>query len=552
MSEAKKIENALNISPLGSRILAARGYKADETLEHYLVPTLKNGLPLPTGIKNIDIACELIKEALEKKQGIAICCDFDVDGLSGGSQVYHFLRSLGAKVKVFVPDRFKDGYGLNENTIQLIAEANFSLLLTIDFGTTNANEIKLAKELGLKTIVIDHHHVGNHDPQADAFVNPQQKDCGFADGLLSAAGLAWYSVVMLRKSLPEASHLDPKDYLDLACLGTICDMVPLVGANRIIAKRGLESLSKTTRPGLIALKNVAGINAEVSCSHVGFAIGPRINAAGRMVHGDVVVDLLTTEKTDLAEKLANKLNKLNQKRQKEEEWVRESAIKKILLQDNLPDGIVVWDDTYHTGVIGIVAQRIVEAFYRPTIVLGADKPGILKGSVRGIQGFSVVEALAEASKYLIQYGGHDGAGGLSLKRENIDEFINDFVSVCERKIRTLNKEPSVIADTKAELEEFAVPAIRQIQGFQPFGIGNPQPTVLVENLEVKDVRVLKNAHLKVNLSNGKRSISGLMWKCTNHPALVKGERVNIACKPDLNTYRGNTEAQAILSAIEST
>ena len=242
------------LSPVTARALAARGFEVGDVLDAFLSPTLKTGLPHPDKLKNLNAACDLIAEIVAQKKSVAICCDFDVDGVTGGAQVFHFLRTVGALVQVFTPDRFADGYGLNIRQVEDIAQAGFALLLTIDFGTTNQKELARARELGLKTIVVDHHHVGDHQPGADVFVNPQQLDCRFADGLLCAAGLAWYLVLGLSKRITHHRVPDTKEYLDLACIGTICDMVPLIGANRVLAKRGLELLQKSTRPGLIALK----------------------------------------------------------------------------------------------------------------------------------------------------------------------------------------------------------------------------------------------------------------------------------------------------------
>ncbi len=549
--EARRIQSEIGLSAVASRVLAARGYTVGEELRNYLNPTLKEGLPDPKLLKNLDKACILIREAVKKGGAVAICCDFDVDGLSGGSQVHHFFESIGVKSKVFVPDRFEDGYGLNENMIREIAEEKFSVVVTVDYGTTNLKELNLARKLGLKSIVIDHHHVGDIKTPADVFINPNQKGCGFAGKVLSAAGLAWYFVVALKKHLPQAKDIDAKGYLDLACLGTICDMVPLIGANRVIAKRGLELLASTSRPGLISLKNVAGVRDRVSCSDVGFGIGPRLNAAGRMVHGSVVIELLTTTASDTAKRLAQKLNKLNTERQDTEAWVKEAAIEQIKQRGHLPAGLVVWDPEFHTGVIGIVAQRIVEQYYRPSVVLGVDTDGVFKGSVRGVKGFNVVEALAECGEHLIKYGGHEGAGGLSVEEGKLEEFAEAFIRVCDERLRDKSGGPIAEADTEVTLEELDLRLVEEFQQFAPFGMGNPNPQLLVKGLKVVEVRVLKDTHLKTTLSDGKRMISGLMWRQTSHPALVQGSRVNVVCRPDASTFNGRTELQANLQAIEA-
>ncbi|MFN4896405.1 MAG: single-stranded-DNA-specific exonuclease RecJ [Pseudomonadota bacterium] len=559
---AQAIAAALNVSAVVGRVLAARGFEPGEDLNNYITPTLRNGIPDPAKLKNLQAAAKAIIGCHAAGKAIAICCDFDVDGLSGGSVVHDFFNTAGVKSKVFVPDRFVDGYGLNERVVREIAQAGFGMLLTIDFGTTNSKELTLAKELGLTTVVVDHHHMSGEPPPADVFINPHQKGCGFANGIACAAGLAWYLVLALTKEIKEhnqAISIDAKDYLELACLGTICDMVPLVGVNRVIAKRGLESLSVSKRPGLRALRNVIGIKGAVGCGDVSFGIGPRLNAAGRIVHGELVVELLTTRDSVRADKLARDLNELNAERQAIEGAVKQQAIEQIEQQvaglqaqgkDSELWGLVAWHEEFHTGVIGIVAQRLVEHFYRPAAVMGMDSPGIWKGSVRGIRGFSVVEALAAVKEHLIKFGGHEGAGGFSVHEDHVGAFQEAFRAECKRRLESIEREPFVDVDAEAALEECTVQVVRELEGLAPFGMGNPTPVILLRDLLVKEVRVLKDAHLKVVLSNGKRFITGLLWRQTSHPALEVGKRVNIACKPDINTYGGNQELQATLQAVE--
>ena len=241
----KEIISKLTVHPITSRVLAARNFLPGYELDVFMQPTLKNGLPHADKLKGLAEASKLTAKAVENGEKIAIACDFDVDGLSGGAQAFHFIQRLGVDVKIFVPDRFVDGYGLNEKMIRQMKEEGRTLLITIDYGTTNIKEIALAQSLGIKTIVIDHHHVSDSHSEPDVFINPNQPGCGFADKILCAAGLTWYFLTGLKKEIPKASDIDLKEYLDLACLGTICDMVPLIGANRVIAKRGLEVLTNT-------------------------------------------------------------------------------------------------------------------------------------------------------------------------------------------------------------------------------------------------------------------------------------------------------------------
>jgi single-stranded-DNA-specific exonuclease len=547
---ARQIADQMRLNPVIGRILAARGFQPNEDLKHFISPTLKEGLPDPSKLKNLAEACALIHEVHKAGQGIAICCDFDVDGLSGGSIVHDFFNNAKVASRVFVPDRFVDGYGLNEKVVRQIAKDGYGLLLTIDFGTTNAKELSVARELGLKTIVVDHHHMSTDAPPVDVFINPHQSGCGFASATACAAGLAWYLVLGLRREFG-LDGIDPRQSLDLACLGTICDMVPLIGMNRVIAKRGLERLTDTHRAGLKALRNVIGIRGAVGCTDVSFGIGPRLNAAGRIVHGELVVELLTTNDSGKAEKLARQLNDLNVQRQDIEGAVKAEAIAQIEKDSEHRCGLVAWNQEFHTGVIGIVAQRLVEHFYRPAAVMGMDVPGVFKGSVRGIKGFSVVDALAACSKYLIKYGGHTGAGGFSVKEQDLLNFKQAFNDECERRLKEIETVPFVDADTEAELSEITIPLVSELKNLAPFGVGNPNPHVLVRNLRVVEVRDIKGAHLKTLLSDGKRFISGVMWRQTSHPALTPNSYVDIVFRPEVSTYQGTTELQANLQAIEA-
>jgi single-stranded-DNA-specific exonuclease len=268
------------------------------------------------------------------------------------------------------------------------------------------------------------------------------------------------------------------------------------------------------------------------------------------VHGELVVELLTTKDTTKADKLARQLNDLNAERQAIEASVKEQAIAQVNANGGPGWGMVAWHEEFHTGVIGIVAQRLVEHFYRPSAVMGMDTPGIWKGSVRGIKGFSVVEALGAVKEHLIKFGGHEGAGGFSVAEENLARFKESFIAECERRLSKIETVPFVDADTVATLDEFTVSLVKELSSLAPFGVGNPAPVVLFKKLLVKEVRVLKDAHLKVLLSDGKRFVAGVMWRQTDHPSLRVNNYVDIACKPDVNSFGGSLELQAVIQAVE--
>jgi single-stranded-DNA-specific exonuclease len=547
---ALEIQTQHGLSPITSRILSARGMTAGQGLSDFISPSLQNGLPSPEELKGLSAACQAIFMSVSRKEHIAITCDFDVDGLSSGSQLFELLTRMQANVHLFVPDRFKDGYGLNRTIIDEAARHGCTLLITIDFGTTNQGELEYAASLGMRSIVIDHHHVSENHQAVDIFINPNQQGCGFAGRILCAAGLTWYVIAALRSHFKKIFPYDPREYLELAALGTICDMVPLTGVNRVIAKKGLEALGKTARPGLLALMNVAGLKAPPKTHDVSFGIGPRLNAAGRMVHGGMVVELLTTRSTERAYEIAHKLNELNADRQREEKRVLLHAMKSVETSVHLPAGFVVYDPSYHTGVVGIVAQRLVERFHRPSAVIGIDEGGLLKGSIRSIPGISVIAVLNECRDHLIKFGGHEGAGGFSLTEASLEKFRSTFTSACQALLTQECATPAVDTDTQAALDELSLELVHELAKIEPCGMSNKAPTLLVNRAIIRRVVCLKDAHLKFELSNGATSISAIMWKCTEHPYVFVNNMVNVALRIEMNSFRGNTTVQAQVFAIE--
>ena len=535
-----------------ARILAARGFTCDDkSLNSYLEPSLGKGLPHPRELKNLDQAVDLLAETINKKEKIGICCDFDVDGLTGGSQLASFLHILGIPFYLGVPNRFSEGYGLNTRMIDEAAEGGCSVLVAIDYGTTNRSELLRAQEHGLRTIVIDHHHVGEDHQPVDIFINPQQSDCGFANGILSAAGLVWYLIIGLITKLEKKSSINPKEFLDLAGMGTICDMVPLLGVNRIIAKRGIEALSASTKPGIQALKTVAGVKASATTRDVGFGLGPRINAAGRIDHGELVIQLFTTSCEKEAKKIAKKLDTLNSERQREEAVVKEQVFQYIEALPELPSGIVAWGEDFHTGVIGIVAQRLVERFYRPSAVMGTDNNGVYKGSVRTISGISVIDLLSSCSDLLVKFGGHKGAGGFAVTQENVAAFSAKFNEECKKRITQDNAFPIVKADAVSSINEITFSLIDELKRLEPFGMGNPTPVIVTKELSIVDIKVLKQQHLKIKFSDPAGNIlQGLMWRVSEHPSVYPGNKVNLAFKPEKNEWGTMVNIQANIQAIE--
>jgi len=420
----------LNISPFLARLLVLRGLADADSARRYLSSSLRLDLPSPFAMAGMAAAVERIVSAVKNKELIGIWGDYDVDGTTGAAVLVSFLREIGAAPVYHVPHRVEEGYGLNIEGLKRLRERGVDLVVTVDCGISNACEVEAARGFALDIVVVDHHQPPDELPPAVAVIDPHRRDCSFPDKGLCAAGLAFYLVIALRAKLREAGWFagggdpDVRRYLDIVTLGTIADMVPLKGVNRTLVRRGLAELAGSTRPGIVALKHVARIQAgEVSAGQVGFQLGPRINAAGRVDYGIKVVELLTTDSRDVAMRIAQELDEHNRERRAIEAEVLEQALAQAEKRVNGAQrySLVLGGEGWHAGVLGIVASRIVERFHRPTVVIGFNG-GAGKGSARSIRGFHMVESFRRCADHLEKFGGHEYAAGLSIKPEMIAPF----------------------------------------------------------------------------------------------------------------------------------
>ncbi|HYA29464.1 MAG TPA: single-stranded-DNA-specific exonuclease RecJ, partial [Acidobacteriota bacterium] len=508
----------LNISPLLARLLALRGCADVDSARPYLSSSLRSDLPSPFVMADMEPAVARIVNAIKHREQIAIWGDYDVDGTTGASVLVCFLRESGAAPIYHVPHRIEEGYGLNIDGLRRLKERGVDLVITVDCGISNAKEVAAAREFGLDIVVVDHHQPPDEFPRAVAVINPHRKDCQFPDKGLCAAGLAFYLVIALRAKLRAAGWFkdsadpDIRRYLDIVTLGTIADMVPLKGVNRTLVKRGLGELGSSTRPGVVALKQVSGIAAgAVSAGQVGFRLGPRINAAGRVDYGVKVVELLTTDSSTVAQRIAQELEEHNQERRVIELQVLEQA----LAQANLAMGarkrhsLVLAGAGWHPGVLGIVASRVVEKFYRPTVVIGLND-GMGKGSARSIRGFHMVEGFRRCADSLEKFGGHEYAGGLSIKSERLEEFTEAFEDVARQTLTTEQLSPLLEIDAPIDFSNVGPPLMRELEMLQPFGVGNPEPIFMTANAEVCERKVF-SAGVRYRLRQSGRVIGGVIF-----------------------------------------
>lgn len=550
----KKLSRDLRISEITAKILLNRGIEDLTSAEAFLKPALR-WLSSPFLLHQMEIASEILSEHIIQGEKIAIYGDYDVDGITGTAILFSFLKQLGAKVFYYIPERLTEGYGLNIPAISRLKSQGISLIVTVDCGITNYSEILHAKSEGLKIIVTDHHEVPGLYPPADAVVNPKGEKNSFPFKELSGAGVAFYLAIATRRTLLNKcfikdGEINLREYLDLVALGTICDIVPLVNENRIFAKIGLELLSKSSRPGIIALKEVSGVTDSVSCGEVAFRLGPRINAGSRLSEVDIGIKLLLEKEMGNAKLLASRLNVLNEKRQAIEDKIFSDAIEMI---ESNPEfmhkkSIVLYNNDWHPGVIGIVASRLVERYYRPTILisLNGDKG---KGSGRSIAGLDLVRCLNDCRDYLISCGGHKYAAGITISKENIPLFSEKFEeSVCS-VIKEKDLQPELKVDVKVNISDITEELCRELELLEPFGMGNPEPNLLLNNARIIDRRIAGDKHLMLKLTDGERLIDAVGFGMGD-AIDYNTNRIDIICYPEIHSWNSTKKVRLRIKDIK--
>jgi single-stranded-DNA-specific exonuclease len=540
----------LNISPFLARLLVLRGLADAESAKTYLSSSLRSDLPSPFAMAGMEAAVERIVRAVKNKELIGIWGDYDVDGTTGAAVLVSFLREIGAEPVYHVPHRVEEGYGLNIEGLKRLRERGVDLVVTVDCGISNASEVDAARAFALDIVVVDHHQPPDELPPAVAVIDPHRRDCSFPDKGLCAAGLAFYLVIALRAKLRESGWFagggdpDVRRYLDIVTLGTIADMVPLKGVNRTLIRRGLAELAGSTRPGIVALKQVARIQAgEVSAGQVGFQLGPRINAAGRVDYGIKVVELLTTDSSDVAMRIAQELDNHNRERRVIEAEVLEQALDQAdrCVNDAERYSLVLDGEGWHPGVLGIVASRIVERFHRPTVVIGFNGSAG-KGSARSIRGFHMVEGLRRCAGHLEKFGGHEFAGGLSVKTEQIEPFAGAFEGVAREWLRADDLLPLLEIDAPLSLPDIGFSLLRELEALKPFGIGNPEPLFMTRGLEVCE-RKLFPAGARFRFRQGERVIGAVAFGAGENFPGAPGTKVDVAYRLSENEWNGSSSVE---------
>lgn len=486
------LAESLKMPQLLACILVQRNLCQPEAARSFFSSSLSSDLPSPFLMAGMKEAVERLVLALERKERVCIWGDYDVDGTTGTAVLVAFLREIGADPQYYIPHRIHEGYGLNSEGLRRLKSLGAQLVISVDCGISNHPEVEVARELGIDIVIVDHHELPLKIPSAVAIINPHRTDCAFPDKSLSAAGLAFYLVIGLRAKLRETGWFgdgkvpDIRRYLDIIALGTIADMVPLKGVNRVLTRRGLMELGGTTRPGVLALKQVAGVSeGKVGAGQVGFRLGPRINAAGRMDVGLKVVEMLTTDSHEDALRIAQELDDHNRERQQMEASVLKEALSQIKADPEFEGRytIVLASEGWHPGVLGIVASRVVERFHRPTVVIGFDQEKG-KGSARSIRGFHMVEGLKQCADFLEGFGGHEFAGGLTIRPERWRLFSRRFEQVAKSTLEPDHLIPLLEVDVALSFSDIGLRMVRMLREFEPFGVGNPEPLFMTRGVEI--------------------------------------------------------------------
>lgn len=542
-----RLRDALGLSPIVARLLASRGLDAPDAAEAFLGARLADHLRSPMLFTQMARAADRLAAALSRGERVGIYGDYDVDGMSGSAVLVRFLRALGHEPALFIPNRMVDGYGLGEAGIRRLADAGTRLMITVDCGGSAHRQIEFAAGLGIETIVCDHHQVSGTPLPAYAVLNPIEPDAGFPFRGLCGAGVAFYFAMGTRMRLRDAGATNLPDLrrsLDLVTLGTIADVVPLVEENRVLVRAGLRELLQTGAPGLVALKQVSNVTS-VSASTVGFRLAPRLNAAGRLSDATRGVELLTTDDPQRATQLARELDEENAARRALEAEMLEDALRRIERDPDAPHrrSIVLASEDWHPGVVGIVAARLVDRFYRPAVVIAIDPAtGIGRGSCRGIEGVDLYAALRRASALLETFGGHRMAAGLGIRAERIDEFRGEFEAAVGGLARAEDFVPSSWVDAELGLGEIDEALLADLDRIAPHGAGNPEPVFLVRRARVAGCRVVGDGHLRLFLRQEAGALSGIAFGMAD-AGLEQGAEVDVLLTPERNEWQGRTSIQ---------
>ena len=538
--EVKRIQEEFKLSRLLSIIIANKGLKTKQEIEVFLNPTRKD-FHDPYLMPDMEIAVKRIIQAIKNKEKVIIYGDYDVDGITSITVLKKFLSDRGLEVDRYIPNRLDEGYGLNKSAIDKIVSEKYQLMITVDCGISGIEEIDYANSLGLETIITDHHEPAETLPKALAVVDAKRKDNKYPFNQLAGVGV----VFKLTQAISQVYNLDEKEYLkylDIVCVGTISDIVPLVDENRVITKLGLKLVEVTRNVGLRALLNSIGYK-KIDSSAISFGVAPRINACGRMGHEQDALQLFLTENIVEANKISKKLNDYNKERQEIERRIFDEVLTKIENDEKDKPCIIVGDDNWHHGVIGIVSSKVTEMYYKPSILICfEDEEG--KGSGRSIPGFDLHDALSKCDTYIERFGGHSMAIGISVAKNNFTKFKEEFENFVN-KTNINELVPRIKVDEEISAKDVSIDIVNELNMLEPFGEANKMPVFMYKNLKINSIRALSEGkHLKLTLKDESMVIDAIgfnMGHLANEYLL--GDKVDVIGNLEVNSFNGRDSVQ---------
>jgi single-stranded-DNA-specific exonuclease len=555
---ADKLAAALHIRPVAAQLLTNRGITTIDDAREFLEPSLQR-LYDPFLMRGMPQAVTRLIRAIHAHEAIVIYGDYDVDGVTATSVLSWFFRDIGVQVPYYLPHRMREGYGLNAEAVQKLAAQGTRVLITVDCGITGHEEVQLARRLGMDVIVTDHHQVPPTLPDAVAVLNPHQTECPYPAKELAGVGVAFKLVMALRSQLRQDASWtgelpNLRRHLDLVALGTIADVAPLLGENRILVRHGLQELTRSQKLGVQTLKRVSRVDEQdIGPRQVGFTLAPPLNAAGRLAAAKAGVELLLADDARRAEKLARYLDTVNRERQAVQAQIYEEAKAAIETAGGIDTcgAIVLASERWHPGVVGIVASKLVEEYGRPTVLIGLDGESG-KGSGRSIAAFHLYNALVTCQEYLLGFGGHEHAAGIRIARAQVPAFQEALNRVAHERLTAEDYSPLLSIDAEIRLEEVDDALLEFIEELEPFGEGNPQPLFLTRAVEVVGEPTLvgkEQQHLRMSVRQGNTLLHTIGFGMGRRLAEAKQGRLDLVYSPQRHIWHEREERQLVLKDL---
>lgn len=538
-----------SISRVFAQVLVNRGFKDAASIKDFLNPSMES-LHDPFLMPDMDRAVLRLKTAHEKNETVLVHGDYDADGITSTALLVSVLRKIGIKTFYHIPNRMTEGYGFGDKGIEKALECGAGLIITADCGISSAKEVAVANSKGIDVIVTDHHEPPEELPDAVAVVNPKRKDSEYPFKYLAGVGVVYkLAQALITKCQMSNIECQIEKLLDLVALGTIADSVALIGENRTFAAYGLEEIRREhCRPGLAALKEVAGVESDIQSWRLSYTLIPRINAAGRLDDASEVVELLLTEEQSKAEEIAQHLDEQNMERKKIEASVLESALK-MIDSENPGSAIVLWSDEWHPGVIGIVASRLVGMFYRPVFLFSV-KGSVAKGSARSIPPLNLYEAIVEGSDLLIAFGGHHQAAGLKILAKNLLAFREKMNGQVEKRLSPDEMLPVIAIDAALRFSDINFSIVRELDLLEPFGESNREPVFATKDIEIVNHRIVGKNHLKMRLRQNRKDMDAIGFNQGDMiEEIESASSLDVAFVPGINEWNGMKNLQLNVKAI---